>query len=125
MNNILETYLARTLGSAAKYRPAQRVLPGGNSRQTSYWPPYPLLIERATGPHMFDVDGNSYVDLTNILTSLVHRHGYPPVVEAIGGQRGYREEERRAGDGIPIHPQVCRSVVELSRERGIDVHAIT
>jgi 4-aminobutyrate aminotransferase-like enzyme len=125
VNNILETYLARTLGSAAKYRPAQRVMPGGNSRRTSYWPPYPLLIERATGPHMFDVDGNSYVDLTNIFTSLVHRHGYPPVVEAIGRQRGYREEEQRAGDGISIHPQVCRSVVELSRESGVDVHAIT
>ena len=40
------------------------------------------------------------------------------------GERGYREEERRRREGIPIDAKVWRDVVELVRERGVDAEAV-
>jgi LDH2 family malate/lactate/ureidoglycolate dehydrogenase len=40
------------------------------------------------------------------------------------GERGYREEERRAREGIPIFEKVWDDVVALSRERGVDAAAV-
>ncbi len=36
------------------------------------------------------------------------------------GERGFREEERRRREGIPIHEKVWREVKALARERGVD-----
>jgi LDH2 family malate/lactate/ureidoglycolate dehydrogenase len=36
------------------------------------------------------------------------------------GERGFREEERRRREGIPVHDKVWRDVVALARERGVD-----
>lgn len=83
---ILEGYRARTQASAACFEAARRVLPGGNSRQASFWTPYPLAIERAEGVHLFDLDGHCYLDLLNNYTAMVHGHAYPPIVEAATGQ---------------------------------------
>jgi LDH2 family malate/lactate/ureidoglycolate dehydrogenase len=40
------------------------------------------------------------------------------------GERGYREEERRRREGIPIDDKVWREAVELARSRGVDAEAI-
>ena len=40
------------------------------------------------------------------------------------GERGFREEERRSKDGIPIHSKVWRDVVKLARVRGVDAEAV-
>ena len=37
------------------------------------------------------------------------------------GERGFREEERRAREGVPIHPKVWADVVALGAARGVDV----
>jgi glutamate-1-semialdehyde 2,1-aminomutase len=79
---ILETYRARTQASASSFAAAQRVMPGGTSRQAGFWTPYPLTIERAEGVHLFDLDGHRYLDLLNNYTAMVHGHAYPPIVEA-------------------------------------------
>ncbi|MHA1114203.1 MAG: aminotransferase class III-fold pyridoxal phosphate-dependent enzyme, partial [Alphaproteobacteria bacterium] len=84
--SIIATYRARTPKSAETHRRAARVMPGGNSRQASYWPPYPITIARAEGVHLWDVDGHHYVDLINNYTALVHGHAYPPVIEAVAAQ---------------------------------------
>lgn len=83
---ITQTYLARTRASAQAYHRAISVLPGGNTRQTAFWKPYPISIERATGHELRDVDGNRYIDLNNNYTALVHGHAYPPVVHAVREQ---------------------------------------
>jgi LDH2 family malate/lactate/ureidoglycolate dehydrogenase len=40
------------------------------------------------------------------------------------GERGYREEERRTREGIPIYGKVWKEVVELSKARGVDAEAV-
>ena len=85
---IVEDYLAKTRSSAETYGSAARVLPGGNTRHTAFWKPYPLTIERARGYELWDVDGNRYIDLNNNYTALVHGYAYPPVAEAVREQIG-------------------------------------
>ncbi|NIR60210.1 MAG: aminotransferase class III-fold pyridoxal phosphate-dependent enzyme, partial [Gammaproteobacteria bacterium] len=85
-SRIRASYLERTQGSAEAHARAQAIMPGGTSRQAGYWAPYPLTIERAEGVHLWDVDGNRYIDLINNYTAMVHGHAYPPVVEAAARQ---------------------------------------
>ena len=64
-------------------RRAADVMPGGNTRTTAHYPPFPLVVDRADGPFLWDADGNRLIDLLMNYTSLVHGHRYPPVVEAV------------------------------------------
>jgi glutamate-1-semialdehyde 2,1-aminomutase len=64
-------------------REAARVMPGGNTRTTSFHPPYPVVIQSGDGPWVCDVDQCRYLDLFCNGLSLIHGHGYAPVREAI------------------------------------------
>ena len=82
MNTIEENYRGATEKSAQLAKRAERVMPGGDTRTTTYYRPYALTIERGEGPFLWDVDGNKYIDLLGNYTSLVHGNAYPPIVEA-------------------------------------------
>ena len=82
MNSIEEVYRAATEKSAQLAKRAERVMPGGDTRTTTWYRPYPLTLERGEGPFLWDVDGNRYIDLLGNYTSLVHGNAYPPIVEA-------------------------------------------
>ena len=60
-----------------------KVMPGGNTRTVTHYEPFPICIERGEGYRIWDVDGNSYIDLLNNYTPLVHGHAHPRIVEAI------------------------------------------
>ena len=80
-----------TSRSAELFERAQRVLPGGvNSpvRGTSCWLPYPVYIERADGAHVFDADGNEFVDVVMGLGPVILGHNDVDVVAAIRDQVG-------------------------------------
>ena len=83
MNAIEERFREQTVKSAQLAERAERVMPGGDTRTTTYHRPYPLAIDRGEGPFLFDVDGNRYIDLLGNYTSLVHGHAYPPIAEAV------------------------------------------
>ncbi len=83
MTSIEERYRAATEKSAQLAKHAERVMPGGDTRTTTHYRPYPLTLERGEGPFVWDVDGNRYIDLLGNYTSLVHGNAYPPIVEAV------------------------------------------
>lgn len=56
-------YIERTPGSREMFERAKRVLPGGVSYTIRYFRPYPVFIQKAKGPRVWDVDGNEYIDL--------------------------------------------------------------
>lgn len=62
------------------------VLPGGDTRTSTFFAPFPIVMERGEGYRLWDVDGNSYVDLLNNFTSLVHGHAHPKIVAAVRNQ---------------------------------------
>jgi glutamate-1-semialdehyde 2,1-aminomutase len=88
MSAILERYLERTPRSAELNARAKDVMPGGDSRSTAWFQPYPPFVAEGRGYELFDVDGNRYVELLNNYTSLIHGHAHPVVVEAIRAQLG-------------------------------------
>ncbi|WP_447751147.1 aspartate aminotransferase family protein [Sphingopyxis fribergensis] len=74
--------------SAALYKRATAVMPGGNSRHTIFFPPHPLYAARADGARVWDVDGVERIDCINNYSSLIHGHNHPAIVAAIREQAG-------------------------------------
>ena len=68
--------------SQALFEEARKYLPGGNSRLTVYHKPHPLYLREGRGCHLYDVDGNEYLDFINNYTSLIHGHAHPQVEAA-------------------------------------------
>ena len=64
-DGLVRSYLPRTPGSAASFEAARRVLPGGETRAVTSYPPYPLIITEGHGARLTDADGHVYLDLVN------------------------------------------------------------
>jgi glutamate-1-semialdehyde 2,1-aminomutase len=82
----IERYVERTPKSRALQQEAEDVLPGGSSRGTAYFAPYPFFAEAGEGHYVYDVDGNRYLDFMLNATSLILGHGHPTIAEALGEQ---------------------------------------
>jgi glutamate-1-semialdehyde 2,1-aminomutase len=78
----LSEYLGKTGRSRALYEEALAVMPGGNSRTTTFFDPYPFYVERGYGAHVVDVDGGDRLDFNGNYTSLILGHAAPEVVKA-------------------------------------------
>lgn len=59
---IVAAYRERTGGSAVLAQEAAKLLPSGIAHDARILLPYGPYIERASGPHKWDVDGNRYID---------------------------------------------------------------
>ena len=64
---------------------AQGTLPGGNTRTTVHFSPFPLYISSGKGSRLTDVDGHSYADFVNEYTAGVFGHSNPVIAEAMTG----------------------------------------
>jgi len=117
MNAIEERFRKQTLRSAQLAERAEHVMPGGDTRTTTYHRPYPLAIERGEGPFLFDVDGNRYIDLLGNYTSLVHGHAYPPIAEALA-------RAARNGTAWPARSRAQIELAELLCERIPSVESV-
>ncbi|RCX33225.1 aspartate aminotransferase family protein [Thioalbus denitrificans] len=79
-------YRERTPRSAALMAEAVRHLPGGDTRSTLFYPPYPLFIKHGEGCWLTDVDGHRLLDLSSNHTALVHGNRNPGVLAAVADQ---------------------------------------
>ncbi len=78
----------RTPRSHALHERAKASLPLGVSSSFQAVPPYPLTISRAEGSHIWDYDGNEYVDFHLAFGSLLVGHAHPVLVAALRDQLG-------------------------------------
>jgi glutamate-1-semialdehyde 2,1-aminomutase len=117
MNAIEERFREKTLKSAQLAERAEHVMPGGDTRTTTYHRPYPLAIDRGEGPFLFDVDGNRYIDLLGNYTSLVHGHAYPPIAEAV-------TRAAHSGTAWPARSRAQIELAELLCERIPSVESV-
>jgi glutamate-1-semialdehyde 2,1-aminomutase len=101
--------------SARLYDRALRVLPGGNSRHTVFFPPYPLYAVRAEGARVWDADGVERLDLINNYSALIHGHNHPQVVEAIVAQA-----QRLLSVAMPTEQEVELAEIVCDRLPGVD-----
>ncbi len=84
--SVLQDYLEKTSESKNQDSLAKKSLPGGDTRWSTYYLPYPVHMDHADGYEMVDVDGSRYIDLQNNYTVLVHGHRHPAVVAAVQDQ---------------------------------------
>ncbi len=83
---LIAAYRAFAPTSDALSKRAQMVFPGGDTRSSAHFAPYPLVISSGSGCRLTDVDGHQLLDFMNNFTSLVHGHAHPAVVAAIEAQ---------------------------------------
>ena len=86
MHRIIEQYIAFSPGSEALAKRAAEVFPGGDTRSSAHYGPYPLAMAQASGCVLTDVDGHEIIDFMNNFTSLIHGHAHPDVVTAVQAQ---------------------------------------
>jgi glutamate-1-semialdehyde 2,1-aminomutase len=79
-------YRERTPASCRQFEEFRRYLPGGDSRSTLFYPPYPAVLVQGDGCRVVDLDGNRLLDFTGNHSVLVHGYGAPRVMEAIRRQ---------------------------------------
>lgn len=72
--------------SAELYERAQKVLPGGVSRNTVLRDPHPLYAVRGSGCRVLDIEGVERIDFANNMASLIHGHAHPQVMAAVAEQ---------------------------------------
>lgn len=76
----------RTSRSHALFETAQHIIPGGVNSPVRAFTAVggdPLFLGRGSGPYVWDVDGNRYLDFVMSWGPLIHGHAYPPAIEAI------------------------------------------
>lgn len=105
-----ERYIESTTGSQKLYDRALASLPGGNSRSTIFFQPYPLYYERGEGCRVYDADGTERIDFINNYTSLILGHSHPKVVAAV-----QRQAERFVSAAAASEAEI--SLAEAIRER--------
>jgi glutamate-1-semialdehyde 2,1-aminomutase len=72
--------------SAELYERAQKILPGGVSRNTVLRKPHPAYVAHASGCRIVDIEGVERIDFANNMASLIHGHADPDMVAAVSEQ---------------------------------------
>ena len=83
---ILCAPIMKTTRSAKLFAEAQTVIPGGvNSPVRAFRSVggQPLFIKRAKGSHLYDVDGNSFIDYVLSWGPMILGHAAAPIIAAI------------------------------------------
>ena len=86
MSNELERYRELTPKSQAAWDEAKEYLPGGDSRNSIFWEPYPIFVDHACGARVTDADGVERLDFIGTMTTLILGHSPRPVVAAVREQ---------------------------------------
>src|SRR6476620_5004853 len=73
----------KTAGSGEMYKRAQKFLSGGVASSYQLRDPWPIYLERGSGPRVWDVDGNEMWDFHNGFGSMVQGHAHPAIGAAI------------------------------------------
>ena len=80
---IEEEYKGKTSKSREMLKTSSQYVSGGVTRDTNWWKPYPVFVEKGEGCNLYDIDGNEYVDYNNNFTALLLGHSHPKVIAAI------------------------------------------
>jgi glutamate-1-semialdehyde 2,1-aminomutase len=79
-------YRRRTPASERFFREARGYLPGGDSRSTLFYHPYPAVFVRGDGCGITDLDGNQLLDFSGNHSVLIHGYNHPTVMAEVRRQ---------------------------------------
>jgi glutamate-1-semialdehyde 2,1-aminomutase len=108
----------KTERSAELFARAQKVIPGGVNSPVRAFKSVggtPLFIARAKGQHIWDVDGNKYLDYIGSWGPMILGHADPSVVEAMKNA-----VERGSSYGAPTEGEVRLAELVLKRVPSVE-----
>jgi glutamate-1-semialdehyde 2,1-aminomutase len=76
-------FLAKRQRSRELWQKASGSMPRGVPSSFQDTPPQPVFIDHGKGSHVWDVDGNEYIDFHNGFGVMVVGHAHPAVVKAV------------------------------------------
>lgn len=97
--SITKEYLNNTKNSKAHFEKATQYIPGGVSRLTNFFSPYPFFVSRGEGSRFYDVDGNEYIDFLNNYAAGILGHNHPAIVDAA------RSQSKNINSSAPVTTQ--------------------
>ena len=78
-----QRYTANNPLSQQHYQIACDSLPGGNTRTTLFYPPFPLTIARGQGAQLWDVDDHNYIDFLGEYSAGLYGHSHPKITATV------------------------------------------
>lgn len=99
--------------SSELFKNAQSMIPGGvNSPVRSFASVggHPFVASRGEGAHIYDVDGNQYIDLVGSWGPLIHGHNHPKVIEFV---KNTLDKALSFGVSCEVEYQLCAKVREF------------
>lgn len=78
-----EIYVKKTPRSYEIWRDLSKLTPHGVHSNWRIFDPYPLIMARGRGSHIYDVDGNEYIDFNMAFGALVVGHANPVLIEKV------------------------------------------
>ncbi len=111
----IATYEKRTPRSKQAHTRALDRIPLGVASNYRAYDPYPLFVREGKGGHLWDVDGNEYIDFNLSFGALLAGHSHPAVVRAV-------ESRLRGGTayGMP-HNMEWELADEICRRYPVDM----
>jgi glutamate-1-semialdehyde 2,1-aminomutase len=97
--------LERTPASARLYERAVRSMPLGVASSFQANDPYPMYLARGRGSHVWDIDGNEYLDFHSGFGVNVVGHAHPTIVSAV-------EEAVRTGAHFAVTTEATVALAE-------------
>ncbi|MDA0676844.1 MAG: aspartate aminotransferase family protein [Chloroflexi bacterium] len=82
----IAAYQSANPKSKALHDQATRFMPGGDTRNSIFWSPFPVYVTHAEGTKLTDADGNVRTDFVNNMTTLIMGHRHPEVTKALRDQ---------------------------------------
>jgi len=102
-------YERRTPKSRKLWEEARKWSPLGVHSNYRFLDPYPFYVNRAKGVHLWDADGNDYLDFNMGFGSLQSGHAHPKLVEALSRQLENGSIYGYEWDRTPeVSERVCR-----------------
>lgn len=83
MQEFLSYFDVQCKRSKALTDEAKKIIPGGVQHNLAFNYPFPIAIEKAEGPHLWDADGNQYIDFLQAGGPTVLGSNYAPVREKV------------------------------------------
>ena len=115
LRRVSDEYVARNTRSMEIAERAAVVLPGGTTRTTTFFAPFPPVLVRGEGSEIVDADGNRRVDYLNNYTSLILGHAHPEVLE-----RAMSVARRGTAFSSPTEQEVLLAEVLVERVASVD-----
>lgn len=84
--DFIKMYEQRTPGSLRELNKASKVIPLGVGSTFRRYLPYPMVVEKASGSKMWDVNGNEFIDFNMCYGALIVGHSHPKIIEAMNEQ---------------------------------------